>query len=124
MVGDCGRTPQPAGDESGQAQIELIAVIPVVVCVAALILQLLAVGYAQSLADGSAEAGAYAVAAGADPEEAARGSLPDWAADRADIEAEAGRVTVSIEAPSLLAEVGDRLAVDSSAWARPAGQGG
>lgn len=112
------------GTDAGQAQIELIAVIPAVICVAAVILQLLAVGYAQSLADGSAEAGAYAIAAGGEAEAAVRGSLPDWAARRARIETEDGRITVSIAPPSLLAEIGDRLSVDSSAWVRPAGEGG
>ncbi len=98
--------------------------IPAVICVAAVILQLLAVGYAQSLADGSAEAGAYAIAAGGEAEAAARGALPDWAAGGARVETEGGRVTVSIEPPSLLAEIGDRLTVDSSAWVRPPGEGG
>ena len=105
----------------GQAQVELVAAIPVVFCIGVIILQLLAVGYAQSLADGSAEAGAYAVAAGLPSEQAARDALPDWAADRARIETEGGRVTVEIDSPSLLGEVGHRLAVDSSAWAAPGG---
>jgi hypothetical protein len=112
------------GGDSGQAQVELIAAIPVVVCVGAVILQLLAVGYAQSLADGSAEAGAYAVAAGESGEDAALGALPRWAAERAQVSARGGRVSVSIEPPSLLGPVGERLAVDSSAWARPPGSGG
>jgi hypothetical protein len=107
--------------ERGQAQVELIAVVPVVFCVAAVILQLLAVGYSQSLADGSAEAGAYAVAAGRPGEDAALSALPGWAADRARVSAEGGRVVVSIEPPSLLGPVGERLTVDSSAWARPPG---
>lgn len=109
--------------ECGQAQVELIAVVPAVACVAVVILQLLAVGYAQSLADGSAEAGAYAVAAGRAGEDAALAALPGWAADRARIRTEGGRVIVSIEPPSLLGPVGERLTVDSSAWARPPGQG-
>jgi hypothetical protein len=110
--------------ECGQAQVELIALVPVVLCVGAVILQLLAVGYAQSLADGSAEAGAYAVAAGRPGRDAALGALPDWAADRSQIRTSGGRVTVSIEPPSLLGPVGRRLVVDSSAWARPPGGGG
>ena len=57
--------------EGGQAQVELVAVIPIAVCLAVVILQLLAVGYSQSLADGAAEAGAYALAAGLPADEAA-----------------------------------------------------
>ncbi len=104
---------------SGQAQIELVAAIPVLICLAAVVLQLLAVGYSQSLADDAAEAGAYAATAGLAPGPAARAALPGWARSSADVEADAGRVTVSLESPSLLGAVGKRLVVDSSAWARP-----
>ena len=107
--------------ERGQAQVELVAVIPIAVCLAAVILQLLAVGYSQSLADGAAEAGAYAVAAGLPAHEAALSALPGWAAERADVEADGGRIEVSVRAPSLLDAVGRGLVVDASAWARPAG---
>jgi hypothetical protein len=116
----------PIGRRSaGQAQIELVAAIPIVVCVGAVILQLMAVGYVQSLADGSAEAGAYAIAAGRAPAPAARAALPGWAAKRARVEADSGRVSVSLRAPSLIGALGRRLAVSSSAWARgESGAGG
>ncbi len=65
-------------------------------------LQLLAVGYAQSLADGAAEAGAIAVADGRDPEEAARAGLPGWAESRTDVESEGGKVEIELEPPALL----------------------
>ena len=114
--------PHPGlGAESGQAQVELVAVVPIAICLAAVILQLLAVGYSQSLADGAAEAGAYAVAAGHSPEHAALAALPGWAADRAEIASDGGRIDVSLRAPTLLDVVGERLEVGSSAWARPAG---
>ena len=88
--------------ERGQAQVELVAVIPIAVCLAAVILQLLAVGYSQSLADGAAEAGAYAIAAGLPADEAALAALPGWAADRAEVKSDDGRVEVSLQPPSLL----------------------
>jgi len=106
--------------ERGQAQIELLAAIPIAICLGAVILQLLAVGYSQSLADGAAEAGAYAIAAGLPADEAVLAALPGWAAEAAEVEAEGGRIEVSLEPPSLLGAVGRRLVVDSSAWARPA----
>jgi hypothetical protein len=109
------------GDGCGQAQVELVAVIPIAICLAAVILQLLAVGYSQSLVDGAAEAGAYALAAGLPAEEAALAALPGWAAERAQVQTDGGRIEVSLQAPSLLEAVGRRLDVDSSAWARPAG---
>ena len=108
-------------EEGGQAQVELVAVIPIAVCLAVVILQLLAVGYSQSLADGAAEAGAYALAAGLPADEAALAALPGWAAEHAEVETDGGRIEVSLEPPSLLDAVGRRLVVDSSAWARPEG---
>jgi pilus assembly protein CpaE len=106
--------------EDGQAQVELVAVVPIAVVLAVVILQLLAVGYSQSLADGAAEAGAYAVAAGQPPEAAALAALPGWAAERAEVESDGGRIVVSLRAPTLFEVAGKRVEVDSSAWARPA----
>jgi hypothetical protein len=105
--------------EAGQAQVEFVALVPVLVGLAALIVQLFAVGYTQSLADGSAEAGAHAVAAGLPAEPAARAALPVWAADEARVTADGGEVEVSLPTPSLIGEVGRRLTVASSAWVRP-----
>lgn len=105
--------------ERGQAQVELVALVPVLVGVAALIVQLLAVGYTQSLADGSAAAGAQALAAGLPAEPAVRGALPRWAADDARVSTAGGRVEVSLPTPSLIGEVGRRLTVSSRAWVRP-----
>jgi Flp pilus assembly protein TadG len=106
-------------DQHGQAQIEFVAMVPVLIGVAALIVQLLAVGYTQSLADGAAEAGAHAIAAGLPPEPAVRAALPGWAADEARVTGHGGEVEVSLATPSLIGEVGRRLTVDSTAWARP-----
>lgn len=104
----------------GQAQIELIAGIPALLVAAAISLQLLAVGYAQALADGAAEAGAIAAADGRDPEEAARTGLPGWASNRVDVEVDDGEILVELEPPALLPGLADRLDVSSSSYARPA----
>ena len=48
--------------------------------------QLLAAGYALTLADGAAEAGALALASGRPAAEAARDALPGWAADDVEVE--------------------------------------
>ena len=85
-----------------------------------MILQLLAVGYSQSLADGAAEAGAYAIAAGLPADDAALAVLLAGPPTEPEVEADGGRVEVVLEPPSLLGPVGRRLVVDSSAWARPA----
>jgi hypothetical protein len=108
--------------ERGQATVELVAGIPLLLIAGALALQLLLAGYALTLADGAAEAGALALAAGRPARSAAEGSLPSWAADRAEIAVRGGEVTVRLAPPSLLAAAGDRLAVTSSSFARPVGR--
>lgn len=105
---------------AGQAQLELIAGIPLLLLAAAIALQLLAVGYSQSLADGAAEAGAIAAADGRDPEEAARAGLPGWAKGRIDVESEDGTVEVALDPPALLPGLSGHLGVSSDAYARPA----
>lgn len=115
------RATRRSGAQAGQAELELLAAIPLLLGLALLVLQLMAVGYAQTLADGSAEAGALAVGAGLEPGPAARGALPGWADDRVEVEAEGGRVAVALRPPALLPALGDRLEVSASAWVRPGG---
>lgn len=109
--------------ERGQAQIELIAGVPILLLAALIALQLLAVGYSQSLADGAAEAGAIAAADGRDSEEAARAGLPGWSDSRVDVAVDGGEVTVELDPPALLPGLGGGLGVSSTAYARPAGAG-
>jgi hypothetical protein len=103
---------------AGQAQIELVAALPVLAIAAAILLQLLAVGYAQSLADGAAEAGAIATAAGRPAEPAARAAVPAWAADRTEVEQRQGRTSVRLRPPTLIPGLGRHLLVSASAWVR------
>jgi Flp pilus assembly protein TadG len=107
-------------NERGQASVELIAAIPLLLLAGAIALQLLLACYALTLADGAAEAGALALAAGRPARSAAEDSLPSWAADRAEIAVRGGGVTVRLAPPSLLAAVADRLVVSSESFARPA----
>jgi hypothetical protein len=106
--------------QRGQATVELLAGLPALLLAALIALQLLATGYSLTIADGAAEAGALALAAGRPAEPAARAALPGWARDRVSVSVEGGRVTVRLSPPSPLAEVGRRLAVSSSAAVRPA----
>jgi len=108
------------GDSSGQSTVELVAALPALLLAALVTLQLLAAGYAMTLADGAAEAGALALAAGGSAREAARSALPGWAEDRVSVVVEGGRVTVRLRPPSPFGAVADRLAVTSAASARPA----
>jgi hypothetical protein len=104
---------------SGQASIELVAALPALLLAGLLALQLLAAGYALTLADGAAEAGALALAAGGPATVAARDALPGWARDDVDVRVNGGRVTVRLRPPSPFGAIADRLAVTSSAAARP-----
>lgn len=108
--------------ERGQATVEMLAAIPLLLVAGAIALQLLLAGYALTLADGAAEAGALALAAGRPARSAAEGSLPSWAADEAEIAVHGGGVTVRLTPPSLFTAFGDYLAVTSSSFARPAGR--
>ncbi len=106
--------------ESGQATVEAVAAIPLLLLAGAVALQLLLAGYATTLADGAAEAGALALAAGRPAETAARDALPGWAEDEVEVTVRGGEVAVRLHAPSALPGLAEALAVTSSAFARPA----
>jgi hypothetical protein len=111
---------QPASPgEEGQSTVELVAALPALLLAALLALQLLATGYALTLADGAAEAGALALATGQPAAVAARDALPGWAEDEIAVSVHGGRVTVRLNPPSPLPAVGDRLTVSSSAAVKP-----
>jgi hypothetical protein len=110
---------------TGQASVELLAALPALALAAALALQLLIVGYSLTIADGAAEAGALAGAAGHDARDAAREALPGWARGPSRVSAEDGRVRVELRPPAPLAALSDALTVSSEAWSRPPrGSGG
>ncbi len=103
----------------GQAAIELLAGLPALLLAALIGFQLLATGYALTLADGAAEAGALARVAGLDPEDAARGALPGWARERVSVAERGGAVSVELRPPSPLPVLSEHLVVSSRAWVRP-----
>jgi hypothetical protein len=105
--------------ESGQATIEVLAAVPLLILAGAVALQLLLCGYALTLADGAAEAGALALAAGRPAKRAAENSLPAWAAERSEVAIRGGEVTVRLLPPSLLGAAAKHLAVRSRSYARP-----
>jgi hypothetical protein len=103
----------------GQATVELVAALPALLLAALIALQLLCAGYAATLADGAAEAGALALSAGEPARSAALGALPGWASDRAEVSVASRRVTVRLRPPSPLPAIAERLVVSSSAAVRP-----
>lgn len=98
--------------------MELVGGLVLLVATALLCLQLLAAGYASTLADGAVEAGALALVAGRPVDAAVRDALPGWAEERIALEREQGRVTVRLEPPSVVPAVGRALVVSSTAWVR------
>jgi len=101
--------------ERGQASVELLGAFPVVVAVGLAALQLLAVGYASVLAGSAAEAGALALAGGADARAAVHEALPGWSDARARVSVERGRVEVRLHPPSPLHGLAERLEVTGHA---------
>jgi Flp pilus assembly protein TadG len=101
--------------ERGQASVELAAALPALMLLALVVFQLLAVGYSAVLAGDAAEAGALALAGGADARAAARGALPGWSRARMTVAVAGGSVRVALRPPSPLAVVGRRLEVHASA---------
>ncbi len=106
--------------ERGQSSVELVAALPALLLAALVALQLLATGHAVTLADGAAEAGALALASGGSAREAAREAVPGWVEDEVSVSVRGGQVTVRLLPLSPLPALADRLAVTSSASARPA----
>jgi hypothetical protein len=106
--------------ERGQATVELVAALPALLLAALVALQLLVAGYALTLADGAAEAGALALASGGSAAEAARAALPGWAEDDVSVAVEGGRVSVRLLPPSPIEALSERLVISSSAAARSA----
>src|SRR5205085_7697425 len=87
--------------ESGQASVELLGALPALLVVGLVVLQLLAIGYAKVLAGDAAEAGALALAGGADAARAARDAVPGWskAGMRGRVAGREGRVTMRPPSP-------------------------
>jgi hypothetical protein len=103
------------GSERGQASIELLGMLPLLVALALVVLQLLAVGYASVLAGSAAEAGALALAAGADPRAGVREALPGWSRAGSSVDVVAGEVRVRLRPPSLVKGLSERLEVSADA---------
>jgi pilus assembly protein CpaE len=101
--------------EGGQASVELLGVLPLLIALALAVFQLLAVGYASVLAGNAAEAGALALAAGGDARAGAREALPGWSHARADVRVADGEVGVRLRPPALLRVLGERLTVNAEA---------
>ena len=110
----CGAAPR----EAGQASVELLGVLPLLIALALAVFQLLAVGYASVLAGNAAEAGALALAAGGDARAGVHEALPGWSRTRAEVRVAGGEVGVRLQPPALLQVLGERLTVNAKALVR------
>ena len=88
--------------ESGQAAVELVALLPLLLIVGLAAAALLAGHAAGEHAGQAAQAGAMALLQGTDPRAAARSALPADVRPRARVEIDGRRVTVRVR-PQLLA---------------------
>lgn len=101
--------------ERGQASLELLGFLPLLLAAALAAGQLLAVGYSSVLAGNAAEAGALALAGGGDPRASAREAIPGWSRARARVSVEGGEVRVVLRPPALLRALAGELEVAATA---------
>jgi pilus assembly protein CpaE len=104
--------------DRGQASVELLGAVPVVLLLGLVLLQLLAIGYASVLAGNAAEAGALAVAGGGEAVDAARAAVPGWSRAHMRVAVHEGSVEVRMRPPSALDAVAGRLEVHADAAVR------
>jgi hypothetical protein len=89
--------------QAGQASVELVAMVPVVLLVGAVAWQLALAGHTAWLTAHAARAAARADAVGKGPAEAARSALPRSLEDGLEVEPlEQGGVRVSVKVPLLM----------------------
>ena len=99
---------------TGQASVETVALLPIVILVAALLWQALLVGQAAWLAGSAARGAARAHAIGADARDGAASALPARLRRGLTVRAGAREVRVSVEVPAIVSG-GSVLAVSARA---------
>ena len=99
LMARAGIPPGPLADDSGQASVETVALVPLLLAVVLAAGQLLAAGMAREMAGHAATAGAAALIQGRDGRQAARLALPGWARDRARVAVNGRQVTVRLKPP-------------------------
>ena len=101
--------------ERGQASVELLGLLPLLLLVALAAAQVLAAGYSSVLAGNAAEAAALALAGGGDPEAAVRDALPGWSRRQVDVALDGGNVKVRLRPPALFPPLARELEVSARA---------
>jgi hypothetical protein len=83
----------------GQATVELVALVPLLVAVGFAVVAVLAAGRASSAADAAAESAAVAIIRGTNGADAARRSLAGLPRDNTSVRIRGGRVRVTVRPP-------------------------
>ena len=111
------RVVAPRGREAGQASVELVAFLPLLLLIALAVFSFAAAQAAREEAGAAAEAAALALLQGRDAREAARAALPEASRERAriDIAGASVRVRLGPRLPLLAS----RLAANEEAHAGP-----
>jgi Flp pilus assembly protein TadG len=105
----------------GQATVEVVALVPLLLLGGAGAFEGLAAGAAAELADHAAEAGAVAIAEGSDPAAAARAAVPGWTRARLAVRVRGTRVEVRMRPPAPSRTLEDLLTARAVATAGRAG---
>ena len=105
--------------QTGQATVETVAWLPVLLMVVAAVGCLLAAGAARELAGHAAAAGAVAILQGGDPLDAARDALPGWSRDRVTVRRRGRTVQVRVRPPIPVRRLADALVATARADAGP-----
>lgn len=120
MRGHGRRLSRAVLEESGQATVELLAWLPLVVAIVLAVGCLLAAGAARELAGHAAQAGAVAVLQGDDPARAARDALPGWSRERVEVRVRGRAVRVRVAPPLPIDRLAETLTATATADAGPA----
>jgi Flp pilus assembly protein TadG len=101
--------------ERGQASVELVALLPLLLAAGLGVFSLLGAGAAAEAAGAAAEAGAVALVQGRDAEAAARAALDGWPRPDTRVRVNGHRVTVRVTPHGPLRPLDDRLAATVTA---------
>lgn len=107
----------PALRQDGQASVELVALLPLIVAVVVGAATVVAAGAAHRAAIAAAQAGALAVLQGRDPADAARTALAGWPPRHRVVHVREGRVTVTVRPRIPAVRIAALLAATSTAHA-------
>jgi Flp pilus assembly protein TadG len=118
-TGSCPTLPASWRASAGQATVELVGLLPLLVAVGFGVFSALAAAKAEELASSAAEAGAIALLQEHDAEEAARSALPGWSRREAHIRVDGRRVTVRVQPRGPVGAINDRLTASVTADAGP-----